>query len=394
MVPRTQQTIQLGIPRRFKGSAQTFAVTNNKTKEIRFNTKRILSAHLFSAEKKDPNLKGRSVILMKFFLTLFLLAPAFAKPFEISGTTEPFSVVFDKDGALLGVEYEKGNRVFRYQDGELTFIAGSQSPGGQKLGDVSEGDGGPATKGRFNGMHDLALHPDGLLFLADTFNRRIRVIDTKTSKLSTLKFTGPPLKSPYTVSINPKGTHLLIADLKNYQIREIDLKSMLIRTVAGNGKRGKPTDGGKATKSPLYGPRAAVYGADGSIYIASREGHALRHVDLKGRIHTLVNTSGKKGYSGDNGPGPQAKLKGPKHLALDPEGNIVISDDNNHCLRLYKVKEKTIHLLAGSPGKAGKTLGDSPLTTKINRPHGARYDSKGGLWIADSMNHRLLHFPK
>ena len=354
----------------------------------------ILPAHLFSSEKKDPILKLRSVSLMKFFLPLLFLAPAFAKPLEITGTTEPFSVVFDKDEAALGVEYQKGNRVFRYQDGKLTFIAGSQSPGGQKLGDVSEGDGGPATKGRFNGMHDLAIHPDGRLFLADTFNRRIRVIDTKTGKLSTLLFTGPPLKSPYTVSINPKGTHLLIADLKNYQIREINLKSKLIRTVAGNGKRGKPTDGERATKSPLYGPRAAVYGVDGSVYIASREGHALRHVDLKGRIHTLVNTSGKKGYSGDNGPGPNGQLNGPKHLALDPEGNIVISDDNNHCLRLYKVKEKTIHLLAGSPGKAGKTLGDSPLTTKINRPHGARYDSKGGLWIADSMNHRLLHFPK
>ena len=112
-------------------------MTDNKTKEIRFNTKGTLSTHLFSAEKKDPNLKGRSVSLMKFFLTLFLLAPTFAKPLEITGTTEPFSVVFDKDGALLGVEYEKGNRVFRYRRGKLTFIAGSQSPGGQKLGDVS-----------------------------------------------------------------------------------------------------------------------------------------------------------------------------------------------------------------------------------------------------------------
>ena len=334
---------------------------------------------------------------MKFiapFLSLALLSFAQAAPEVVAGATEPFSVVFDKKGTLLGVEYEKGNRVFRYQNGKLDFIAGSKSPGGQNLGDVSEGDGGPATKGRFNGMHDLALHSDGRLFLADTFNQRIRVIDTKTGKLSTLKFTGPPLKSPYTVSINPKGTQLLIADLKSYQIREIDLGTGRIKAVAGNGKRGIPTDGEKATESPLVAPRAAMYGADGSIYIASREGHALRHVDLDGKIHTLVNTAGKKGYSGDNGPGIKAKLNGPKHLALDPNGNIVISDDVNHCIRLYKVKEKTIHLLAGVPKKSGKTLGDTPLTTQINRSHGARYDSKGGLWIADSMNHRLIHFPK
>ena len=65
----------------------------------------------------------------------------------------------------------------------------------------------------------------------------------------------------------------------------------------------EPSDGGKALEQPLVAPRAACYGADGSIYIASREGNALRHVSLDGTIRTVVNTSGKKSYGGDGGDG-------------------------------------------------------------------------------------------
>lgn len=317
-------------------------------------------------------------------LILFLasLLPSVAD--DISDLVEPFSVVFDKSDVLYGVEYENGNRVFRIEDDKLTFIAGSKTPGGKQLGDVAKGDGGPATKGRFNGMHDLALHPDGRLFIADTFNRRIRVIDLKTGQLSTLGNGTLPFKEPYTVDLSPDHQRLLVADLKQYRVLEVDLQTLKITTLAGNGTKGMPKDGEKAANAPLVAPRAAIYGKDGTIFIASREGHALRHVDKSGKIHTIVNTSGKKGYSGENGPGLTARLNGPKHLALDPKGNIVISDDNNHVIRLYNLKTKTIHLLAGTPQKSGSSF------EHLNRPHGARYDSKGNLWIADSFNHRLL----
>lgn len=320
--------------------------------------------------------------LITLILFLASLLPCVAD--DISDLVEPFSIVFDKNDVLYGVEYENGNRVFRIEDDKLTFIAGSKTPGGKQLGDVAKGDGGPATKGRFNGMHDLALHPDGRLFIADTFNSRIRVINLKNGQLSTLGDGTLPFKEPYTVDLSPDHKHLLVADLKQYRVLEINLATLKITTRAGNGTKGMPNDGESATNSPLVAPRAAIYGKDGSIYIASREGHALRHVDESGKIHTIVNTSGKKGYSGDNGPGKSARLNGPKHLALDPKGNIVISDDNNHAIRLYKIRTKTIHLLVGDPPRPGKSFG------QLNRPHGARFDSKGNLWVADSFNHRLI----
>ena len=333
---------------------------------------------------------------MKVFTVLFTLTVILlqASPYEITGLKEPFSVVFDTDGTLYGVEYENGNRVFRLQSDQLDFIAGRRSPGGQHLGDVAEGDGGLATKGRFNGMHDLALHPDHRLFIADTFNSRIRVIDLTSGELSTLGDGKLTFKNPYTVCIHPDGSKLLVADLPQYQVFEIDLKTLEIKTIAGNGKRGVPVEGAPATETSLFAPRAAIYGLNGSVFIASREGHALRQVDGQGRLFTVVNQSGIKGKNGDGGPGTAARLNGPKHLALDPDGNVLISDDNNHAIRLYRIKEKTVHLLAGISGKKGKALKIQPTQSLLNRPHGSRIDHQGALWIADSFNDRLLSFPK
>jgi DNA-binding beta-propeller fold protein YncE len=325
---------------------------------------------------------------MKSILIAFLLGlPLFGHPRVIEGLTQPFSIVFDKSGALYGVEYENGNRVFRVKDGKLTFIAGRKTPGGKNLGDVAEGDGGPGKKARFNGMHDLTLHPDGRLFIADTFNKRIRVLDLKSQTISTLGNGKLTFKSPYTVDLHPDGNRLLVADLERRQVLEIDLNSLTTRALAGNGKKGRPIENSQATQSPLLAPRAAIYGPKGTIFIASREGHAIRQVNSDGVLRTIVNRSGKKGDSGHGGPALEARLNGPKHLALDPRGRLVISDDNNHAIRLYDPKSKKVSLLAGTPGKPGDQL------TQLNRPHGARYDGDGNLWVADSFNHRLLILP-
>ena len=327
------------------------------------------------------------------------------------GTTQPFSIVFASDGTAYGVEYEEGNRVFKLHDGKIEFIAGQKGSEGKAEKYGVSGDRGPATKGRFNGMHDLSLGDDGTLWIADTFHKRIRRIDVHSGKLNSLTqlatFAAPknpsltsegqhPVEfaSPYTVDLHSDQKRLLIANLKARQVQEIDLTTKAIRAVAGNGKRGHPVDGAVATETPLVAPRAAIYGKDGSIWIASREGHALRQVTPDGKIRTVVNVSGKKGYRGDGGPGAKAQLFGPKHLCLNPDGDVVISDDQNHCIRLYKVKEKTIHLLAGQPPKSGATIGKGRLDTPLNRPHGSRYDAQGRLWVCDSFNDRILCFEK
>jgi len=308
-----------------------------------------------------------------------------------AGLRTPFSVVFDAAGKLYGVEYDGGNRVFSVDtDGKLAFIAGVFREGRLKA-ETPIGDGKPASEAHFDGMHELALLTNGDLLLADTFNKRVRKIDARTGVVSTLLGPDQGLASPHTVDLHANGKRLLVTDLSNRVVRELDLESGKLHVVAGNGKRGKPKDGKPTLKQPLVAPRAAIYGKDGEIWIASREGHALRRVK-DGLITTVVNRSGKKGGAGDGGPGVDAQLNGPKHLALDGAGNVLISDDFNHCIRRYNLADGSIETVAGVNGKKGDTIGKGASDTLLNRPHGARIDAAGRLIVADSYNHRLVRF--
>src|SRR5947209_15662086 len=95
----------------------------------------------------------------------------------------PFGVDFDRAGNTFLVEMT-GHRVLRIDPaGRLTTVAGTGAKG-------DTGDGGPARQATFNGMHNLAVLPNDDLLVADTFNFRIRRIDTKTGVISAFAGTG------------------------------------------------------------------------------------------------------------------------------------------------------------------------------------------------------------
>jgi DNA-binding beta-propeller fold protein YncE len=103
-----------------------------------------------------------------------------------------------------------------------------------------------------------------------------------------------------------------------------------------------------------------------------------------------VNATGKKGYSGDGGPGRDATMNGPKYVAMDDAENVLIADAENHCIRRYVVKTGLIELIAGAPPKAGSRIGGTFLQTEFRRPHGVRIGPDGKLYIADTYNNRVL----
>lgn len=320
--------------------------------------------------------------------------------------SEPFSVDFDDQGNIYAVEYQSGNRVFRVSpEGTVTLIAGVFSRTNRGMGDIAEGDGGPATEARFNGMHDLAWHPEGALYIADSFNHRIRRIDLESGIITTFAGTGEAkfdgdggpaaeasFNGPHTVSFTDDYKRLYVADLDNYRVRVIDMDTGVISTVVGSGERGRPEDGTAALEAPLFSPRAVTVDADENIWIASRNGHAVKVVMADtGTITTIAGLEGRSGYAGDGGPAAEALLNGPKHLCMDLQGRLVITDDVNHAIRLYHPDNGMITLLAGTPPNRGSAVDpDDPLKTGLDRPHGARYHEDGTLYIADSDNHRIV----
>ncbi|HSQ57504.1 MAG TPA: hypothetical protein VLM40_17415 [Gemmata sp.] len=309
---------------------------------------------------------------------------------------QPFGVDFDREGTPFLVEMVGGERVRSIApDGRLTILGGQ---GGTK---GNTGDGGPGLKARFNGMHSLAVGSAGKVFLADTWNNRVRVLDLNTNAVNAFAGTGEKgfagdgglaLKAKfgnvYCVAFDGEKKNLYITDLDNHRIRKVDMKTRIVTTVAGNGQKGVPKDGEDATQQPLVDPRAHAVDKDGNLWILERGGHALRVVDKNGKIRTVAGT-GKAGMG--TGKALAAAMNGPKHLCIDRDGSVLIADTENHRIVRFDPKANTLAAVAGT-GKKGNTLGGGdPLKAAFNQPHGVNVHPKtGDIYISDASNGRVL----
>ncbi len=319
---------------------------------------------------------------------------------------QPFAIDFDRSGNAYIVELA-GGRVLKVDpEGLLTVVAGN----GDK-GDV--GDDGPAKAAVFNGMHCLAIPPGGSdVYVADTWNGRVRKIDDKTNTIATFAGlpyldgkkiyryegdAGPALKAKfsgvYCLAFTAASDKMYITDLENRRIRVLDMKTGQVDLVAGNGEKGVPKDGAIAKEAPLFDPRACAVDKKGNVFILERGGHALRVVDPSGKIRTVAGT-GKAGLSGDDGDALAATLNGPKHLCIDLDGNVIVADSGNHVVRKYSPIQGTITRVAGSGKKGASGSGGDALAVAMNEPHGVFVHSNGALYIVDSFNNRVFRLEK
>lgn len=130
-----------------------------------------------------------------------------------------------------------------------------------------------------------------------------RALAAKAS-VSTLIGNGTPgfsdqqVNNPYGLVIGPDGT-LLFCDLDNQRIRRLDLRTHRTTTVAGNGQRAYAGDGGSATDAALNMPHEIRFDRAGNLYIAERDNHVIRKVNAgTGVISTFAGT-GVAGFGGD-----------------------------------------------------------------------------------------------
>ena len=309
----------------------------------------------------------------------------------------PFACGKDGRGTLFIVEMS-GRVLAVNRSGQLRRVAGGNGVG-------NSGDGGPALAAQLNAPHHLLVLANGDVLVADTMNHRVRRIEAKSGRIVPFAGTGtasyggdggPATEAQfgaiYCLALDSKRNVLYLDDLDNRRIRKVDMKTGLVTTAAGNGKRGVPMDGSTSVDAPLEDPRAIATDSRGNLYILERGGNALRVVDTDGRIRTVVGT-GKPGPAED-GPAMTATLRSPKHLYVDREDNVLIADSDNHCIRKYAAKEKRIVRVAGTGMPGSKGAGGVPTDAQLDQPHGVYIDNGGNVYLCDSWNDRVVRITK
>jgi sugar lactone lactonase YvrE len=276
----------------------------------------------------------------------------------------------------------------------ITTIAGSGHVG-------YAGDGGPATSALLDLPFGTAVDSSGNVFLADTYNNVIREVVHATGNIITVAGTGAAtyngdggpatlsnIGRPFGVAVDGSG-NLFIADTYNNRIREVVKSTGTMITIAGTGATGFGGDGGPATSAMLNAPDAVAVDGGGNVFFSDQGNNRIREVlHWNGSIVTVAGT-GAAGYNGDFGPATSAMLNQPNGVAVDVNGNIFISDWHNN--RIREVLNATGNILTvagtGTAGYSGD--GGQSNSAMVNSPGGVAVDGSGNLFIADTYNNRI-----
>ena len=155
------------------------------------------------------------------------------------------------------------------------------------------------------------------------------------------------LNNPFGLIIGPDGA-LYWAEFGSHRILRLDLSSMKIAVIAGTGTRGYSGDGGPAKNAQLNTPHEVRFDSKGNIYIAERDNHVVRFVDMKTRIISTAAGTNMAGFSGDGGPANKAQLNQPHSIALDRLDNVFICDIVNNRIRRIDPNTGVISTYAGT----------------------------------------------
>jgi trimeric autotransporter adhesin len=310
----------------------------------------------------------------------------------------PASIALDKLGGFY-VSCQHLNAIYYVAaDGRLRLVAGNGAPG-------YSGDGGKATGGRLRNPNGIAVDSAGNLYIADTYNYRIRKVSpdgiiTTIAGNGTRGYSGDggkatkaQLDRPNGVAVDPAG-NIYIADTENHRIRKVTPAGK-ITTVAGNGKWGSDGDAGKATRAQLTMPHGITIDAAGNLYFSDL-GIIGRHGIFTSRIRkmtpagiiTTVAGNDAVGYRGDGGDARLALLNSPEGVTVDSVGNIYIADSDNHCIRKVS-SDGIITTIAGSAEWSYSGDDSRAASAELRRPTGIAADAAGNLYIADASDNRI-----
>ncbi|HEX6184142.1 MAG TPA: NHL repeat-containing protein [Pyrinomonadaceae bacterium] len=324
-----------------------------------------------------------------------------------AGFAEPYGVAVGRDGSVYVADAGESNRIRKVTPlGEVVTLAGGHEG-------FADGAGAAAA---FNTPSGLALDAEGNLYVADTGNNRVRRV-TPEGLVTTLAGDGAAgfrdgaaaqaqFDAPVGVALDKDGA-VYVADTYNDRIRVID-KDGQVRTLAGLGTPGH-ADGGALDAALFDTPCALAVNEGGEVYVADTGNNRLRKITKDGQVSTLnlyapppdpqgpigASSSGAPQANGDAGapPAPPVnatpfELSKPAGLALTRDGFLYVTELDR--ARVVQVApDGAARVIAGlGPGFAD---GEGRAAARFNQPAGLALADDGSLLVADAANHLVRH---
>ncbi len=317
----------------------------------------------------------------------------------------PSGVVLDAAGNLFLAD--TGNNRVRRVDaitGNISTYAGNGNSG-------PFGDGGPAIAASLTSPASLALDGAGNLYIADTGNSAIRRVDSSTGLITTVAGTlgasgptqanpatgdgGPAthaqLSNPYGIALDGNGK-LYIGDTGNNVVRVVDLTTGTINLFAGNytpSIGSNVGDGGPAVSATLNSPAGIAVASTGELYIADQFDDCIRKVALDQTISTAAGSCGNQGLSPDGTLAIHAKFNEPASVALDAAGDLYIADTGNNYIRKVSVTTGNLSTIAGDGNEDYSDAVVPATQAGIYGPTALALDGSGNLYFADYFHNRV-----
>jgi sugar lactone lactonase YvrE len=265
-------------------------------------------------------------------------------------------------------------------DGQVSTWAGD----GTKA--FKEGQG---TAAEFNNPYGVAATADGVVYVADAGNNRIRKI-TAAGNVSTLAGDGfqgfkegaagqAEFKIPQGVAVDANG-NVYVADTYNSAIRKITPAGD-VSTLAGNGMFG--FQDGTGAGAQFNNPLGLVVDAAGYVFVADNTNHSVRKISPAGEVSTIAGTN-VQGFA--DGAGPTARFRYAVAVADGGHGYIYVADFLNFRIRVIS-PTGLVSTIAGNDTEGFKD-GPGPIA-EFSNPSGIAIDSKGNIYVADAGNSRI-----
>ena len=262
------------------------------------------------------------------------------------------------------------------------------------------GDGGPAREACLNFPTAVAVDRAGNLYIADTMNHRVRMVDAATGEITTLVGTGQArfsgdggpadqaaLNEPAALALDNAG-QLYIADQSNHRVRMVDLKTGVVCTIAGTGAATYDGDGKPASGAALAGPSGLAL-MDSRLYIADTFNGRIRCVDLStGLISSVAGDGASYRYESSSDP-PSPSLSRPSGIAIMHQGTLFLTDSDSHLIRQWDWASAAAFHVAGNGVPVYSGDGGVAREASLCYPFGIVADHDGALLIADTFNHRI-----